>query len=148
MKKILFRADGSAQTGMGHIMRSLALADMLGEAKTTPFDRRFAIANPPDSTRKLLAKLHIPLVELASNELDELLTHVTADDVVVLDGYQYDESFQRAVRKQAHKLVFIDDLMEGSRLPMWSSTTRAMLPPPITRPNPTHNYCWVQATRS
>lgn len=116
MKKILFRADGSAQTGMGHIMRSLALADMLGEAETTPFDRRFAIANPPDSTRKLLAKLHIPLVELASNELDELLTHVTADDVVVLDGYQYDESFQRAVRKQAHKLVFIDDLMEGKQV--------------------------------
>ncbi|MEZ0609569.1 UDP-2,4-diacetamido-2,4,6-trideoxy-beta-L-altropyranose hydrolase [Fibrella sp. WM1] len=116
MKKILFRADGSAQTGMGHIMRSLALAEMLGEPETAPFDRRFAIANPSESTRKLLAKLHIPLVELASNELAELLAHVTADDVVVLDGYQYDESFQRAVRQQAHKLVFIDDLMQGHQV--------------------------------
>lgn len=112
MKQLLFRADGSAQTGMGHIMRSLALADMLGDLSA----RRFAICNPADATRKLLAKHHIPLVELATNDLAELLPHVSENDVVVLDGYQYDEAFQRAVREKAHKLVFIDDLMQGHQV--------------------------------
>lgn len=120
MKQILFRADGSAQTGMGHIMRSLALADMLAEPAGDPsgngFQRRFAVKEPSDATRKLLAKHNIPLIALASNDVAELLTHVTADDVVVLDGYQYDETFQRTVRERAHKLVFIDDLMDGHQV--------------------------------
>lgn len=116
MKHILFRADGSAQTGMGHIMRSLALADMLSDLGGDSFTRRFAICNPSEATRKMLAKHHIPLVELATNDLDELLAHVSSNDVVVLDGYQYDEPFQRAVREKVHKLVFIDDLMQGRQV--------------------------------
>jgi UDP-2,4-diacetamido-2,4,6-trideoxy-beta-L-altropyranose hydrolase len=112
MKQLLFRADGSAQTGIGHIMRSLALAEMLGDS----FPRRFAIATPAEATRKLFAKHAIQLVELPSNDLAELLKHVDDETVVVLDGYQYDEAFQRAVRQKAHKLVFIDDLMQGRQI--------------------------------
>jgi UDP-2,4-diacetamido-2,4,6-trideoxy-beta-L-altropyranose hydrolase len=112
MKQLLFRADGSAQTGMGHIMRSLALAEMLGEA----FTRRFAIANPTEATRKLFAKHATQLVELPSNDLADLLNHVDDETVVVLDGYQYDEAFQRAVHQKAYKLVFIDDLMQGRQV--------------------------------
>lgn len=119
MKRILFRADGTSQTGMGHIMRSLALAEMLSgsvaEAENG-FDRRFAVQQPSDAVVKLFAKQGIPLVALKTNDLDELLGYVTADDVVVLDGYTYDQDFQRAVRKQAHKLVFIDDLMLGKQV--------------------------------
>lgn len=109
MKTLLFRADGTTQTGLGHIMRSLALADMLGEA----FNRRFAIHNPSDAVLKLLAKEGLPVVSLQSDDVAELLTHVSETDVVVLDGYNFDEPFQRAVRGKAHKLVFIDDLMQG-----------------------------------
>ncbi|MBO0930728.1 UDP-2,4-diacetamido-2,4,6-trideoxy-beta-L-altropyranose hydrolase [Fibrella aquatilis] len=112
MKKLLFRADGTTQTGLGHIMRSLALADMLGDS----FDRRFAIQNPSDAVLKLLAKQNMPVVTLQSGEMAELLTQVSTEDVVVLDGYQFDETFQRAVREKAHKLVFIDDLMQGPQV--------------------------------
>jgi len=119
MKRILFRADGTSQTGMGHIMRSLALAEMLSPvdgSDESGFDRRFAIQQPSDAVLKTVAKLGIPVSALKTNDLDEFLRHVTADDVVVLDGYAYDEAFQRAVRKQAHKLVFIDDLMQGKQV--------------------------------
>ena len=117
MKRILFRADGTSQTGMGHIMRSLALAEMLaGDAETPEFDRRFAIHNPSDAVRKLMAKQGIPVTPLASAALDEFLGYVSADDVVVLDGYGFDLNFQRTVREKAHKLVFIDDLMQGRQV--------------------------------
>jgi UDP-2,4-diacetamido-2,4,6-trideoxy-beta-L-altropyranose hydrolase len=115
MKRILFRADGNSQTGMGHIMRSLALAEMLGDTDRG-FEQRFAVQQPSEVVLKLFAKKGIPVIRLATNSLDEFLPHVTADDVVVLDGYAYDEAFQRAVRKQAHKLVFIDDLMQGKQV--------------------------------
>lgn len=119
MKRILFRADGTSQTGMGHIMRSLALAEMLAESGDTAesgFDRRFAVHQPSSAVLKTVAKQGIPVVALETNSLDEFLQHVTADDVVVLDGYHFDEAFQRAVRQQAHKLVFIDDLMLGQQV--------------------------------
>ena len=112
MKKLLFRADGTTQTGLGHIMRSLALAEMLGDV----FERRFAIQHPSDAVLKLLAKQNLSVVPLGSNEVNEFLTHISADDVVVLDGYEFDEAFQRAVRSKAHKLVFIDDLISGHQV--------------------------------
>lgn len=112
MKKLLFRADGSTQTGLGHIMRCLALADMLGDT----FDRRFAIQHSSDAVLKLLAKHNVPVLELQSNEVGELLTHISDGDVVILDGYTFDEAFQRAVREKAHKLVFIDDLVSGHQV--------------------------------
>ncbi len=119
MKRILFRADGTSQTGMGHIMRSLALAEMLSESAVDAgggFDCRFAIQQPSDAVAKLMARQGIPLVALKTNDLDELLRYVTADDVVVLDGYTFNEDFQRAVRQQVHKLIFIDDLMLGKQV--------------------------------
>ncbi|WP_375444000.1 UDP-2,4-diacetamido-2,4,6-trideoxy-beta-L-altropyranose hydrolase [uncultured Fibrella sp.] len=119
MKRIIFRADGTSQTGMGHIMRSLALAEMLSppdDSDKPGFDRHFAIRQPSEAVLKTVAKLGIPVIALQTNELDEFLRHVTADDVVVLDGYAFDEAFQQAVRKQTHKLVFIDDLMLGKQV--------------------------------
>ena len=119
MKRILFRADGNSQTGMGHIMRSLALAEMLSEPvgdANISFDRRFAIQQPSEAVLKLFAKKGISVQVLDTNSLDEFLKYVTADDIVVLDGYAFDEAFQREVRQRAHKLVFIDDLMTGRQV--------------------------------
>ena len=131
MKRILFRADGTSQTGMGHIMRSLALAEMLAvpgtgtspttrpvadENETPLFERRFASHEPSEAVLKTVAKHGILTIPLATNNLDEFLGYVTSNDVVVLDGYNFDAYFQRAVREKAHKLVFIDDLMTGTQV--------------------------------
>lgn len=117
MKKLLFRADGTTQTGMGHIMRSLALAQMLmGEGDMPEFDCRFATCQPTSATLKLLAKAGLPVVALQTNTPQELLKYVGKDDVVVLDGYAFDADFQRAVREKVHKLVFIDDLIQGKQV--------------------------------
>ena len=112
MNKLLFCADGNAETGLGHIMRCLALADVLADT----FDRRFAVVQPDDAVIRLIEKHNVSVIALATSDVAELLTHTTRDDVVVLDGYSFNESFQLDVRKRASKLVFIDDLMQDHQV--------------------------------
>ena len=112
MNKLLFRADGNAQTGLGHVMRCLALADMLGDT----YDRRFAIIQPDKAVIQRIEEKGLSVIILATNDVAELLTHTTRDDVVVLDGYEFDTAFQREIRQRASKLVFIDDLTNGQQV--------------------------------
>ncbi|KAB7732209.1 UDP-2,4-diacetamido-2,4,6-trideoxy-beta-L-altropyranose hydrolase [Rudanella paleaurantiibacter] len=112
MRSILFRADGNTQIGMGHLMRSLALATMLGDS----FKRRFAIYQPTPSVKALLSEHGFPVISLGTQHIDELIQHSQAEDIVVLDGYHFDEAFQKVLRSKIHKLVFIDDLIFGHQV--------------------------------
>ena len=109
MKQILFRADGNSQIGLGHVMRCLALAEMLGPG----YDRRFAIVQPTPEISWLIQEKGVLIIVLETNESPNLLAVIRPDDVVVLDGYSFSEPYQRMVRQKAQKLVFIDDLLEG-----------------------------------
>ncbi|WP_020607188.1 UDP-2,4-diacetamido-2,4,6-trideoxy-beta-L-altropyranose hydrolase [Spirosoma spitsbergense] len=110
MNKFLFRADGNAQIGLGHVMRCLALADML----QGDFSMQFALTEPSSDVRALVEKSGIDVVELPEVDAKTVfLDCIQQDTIVVLDGYAFDEAFQRAVRDRAKKLVFIDDLAEG-----------------------------------
>ncbi len=112
MKKIIFRADGNAQIGLGHVMRCLALAQMLGP----DYDRRFAIVQPTLEVIALIEEIATVVIELKTNEIADFLAIVGPDSVIVLDGYSFPETDQRAVRQQAKKLVFIDDLVDGRQV--------------------------------
>ena len=109
---ILFRADGNAQIGLGHVMRSLALAQMLSD----DFDRRFAIHLPSPELTAMLLNKGIPVVVLPTGGVSEFLSTLNANDIVVLDGYFFDEVFQKAVKNKVGKLVFIDDLVQGHQV--------------------------------
>ncbi|WP_019988969.1 UDP-2,4-diacetamido-2,4,6-trideoxy-beta-L-altropyranose hydrolase [Rudanella lutea] len=112
MRSILFRADGNTQIGMGHLMRSLALAIILGDA----FNCRFAICQPTPAVNALLLGHGFPVLSLDTQHIDELIPHTQAEDILVLDGYHFDEAFQKVLRGKVHKLVFIDDLMRGHQV--------------------------------
>ncbi len=113
MNKLIFRADGNAQIGLGHVMRCLALADML----QGDFSMQFALIEPSSDIRALIEKAGIAVIELlGANAERTFLGHIQPDTIVVLDGYAFDEAFQRAVRERAKKLVFIDDLLEGHQV--------------------------------
>lgn len=112
MNKLIFRADGNAQIGLGHVMRCLALADMLGDA----FECRFAIVQPGPEVRALIESKNRTLVPLLTNDVGELLPILSADDIAILDGYGFDASYQRTVRETARRLVFIDDLIAGRQV--------------------------------
>ena len=51
-KTIVFRADGNSQIGLGHIMRCLALCEILSQ----DFFLKFAIQNPSNEVYKILSK--------------------------------------------------------------------------------------------
>ncbi len=112
MNKIIFRADGNAQIGLGHIMRCLALADMLGGA----FARRFAVVRPAPEVQALIESKELSVVRLSTQDVSELVRVLTPNDIVVLDGYLFDEAFQRQVREAAHRLVYVDDLLTGRQV--------------------------------
>ena len=110
MSKLLFRADGNAQIGMGHVMRCLALARMLDRSF------RFAVVRPAPEVVRLIEEANGTVVPFTTNDVAELLTIVTPDDVAILDGYTFDETYQRAVRERAKKRIFIDDLIAGHQI--------------------------------
>ncbi|MDB5242443.1 MAG: pseG [Spirosoma sp.] len=110
MSHLIFRADGNAQIGMGHVMRSLALAKMLGDTF------QFAIVKPAPAVVRLIEDAGGMVVPLATDDVAKFLQVLKPGNVAVLDGYAFGETYQRAVREQTAKLVFIDDLVVGHQL--------------------------------
>lgn len=113
MNHLLFRADGNAQIGMGHVIRCLALADML----KGHFAMRFAITDPTPAIQALIEATGSSILALPdSADKAAFWGDVHHENIVVLDGYSFDETFQRAVRARVRRLVFIDDLAKGHQV--------------------------------
>ncbi len=107
MNKLLFRADGNAQIGLGHVMRCLALADML----KNEFSMRFALIEPTPEICSLLIQNGIAVIDLSdSDHRTGFLSLIEPDDIVVLDGYSFNAVYQEEIRSHARRLVYIDDL--------------------------------------
>jgi UDP-2,4-diacetamido-2,4,6-trideoxy-beta-L-altropyranose hydrolase len=88
-------------------MRCLALADMLAPA----FGCRFVIHAPTSSLLALFEQKQVSVFSLHTADIAEFTAILTPADFVVLDGYQFDEAMQRAVRAACKKLIYIDDLL-------------------------------------
>ncbi|QJD77475.1 UDP-2,4-diacetamido-2,4,6-trideoxy-beta-L-altropyranose hydrolase [Spirosoma rhododendri] len=113
MNRIIFRADADSQIGLGHVMRCLALADMLGSS----VDRYMAITEPEPVVQTRLEQAGLQVIALKKNSIaTDFLTLLEPSDQVVLDGYSFDSAFQRAVKKRVKRLFFIDDLLDGRQI--------------------------------
>lgn len=111
MKTVIFRADGNSQIGLGHVMRCLAMAEMIIDN----FTIKFAIQNPSENVIKLLSVNRISVISLPETidyqkDLVNFLTVVSKDDIVVLDGYYFTENYQKILKNYCKSLVYIDDL--------------------------------------
>ncbi|PKQ70846.1 UDP-2,4-diacetamido-2,4,6-trideoxy-beta-L-altropyranose hydrolase [Raineya orbicola] len=110
--KIYFRADGNTKIGLGHITRSLALADMLKEY----FDIWVMIQQPSREVIKQIHEVTPNIIELSPSEnyLEEARfiaeKYLTGEEIVVLDGYNFQTDYQRIIKSKGVKLVCIDDL--------------------------------------
>lgn len=109
--RVIIRADGNSEMGLGHVVRSLALVQMLQPA----FTCRFLIRAPAEALRELIA-CHCPDWEALPAEEDRLAeaqriaASLVPGDIVVLDGYHFREDYQRIIRSSGCKLVCIDDI--------------------------------------
>ena len=110
--KVYFRADGNSKIGLGHVIRSLALADML----KNHFDCHFIIKNPLPNIKQQVAETCKSIIEIQpfsdyEEEAQEISkTILNGDEIVVLDGYHFNTAYQRTIKNKGCKLVCIDDI--------------------------------------
>ncbi|TPG63726.1 UDP-2,4-diacetamido-2,4,6-trideoxy-beta-L-altropyranose hydrolase [Hymenobacter nivis] len=112
--RLVVRADASPQIGLGHVVRSLALAELVGPL----FAEAVLLTQAPSAAvHQLAAAAGLGVVELPAQgpqaEAAQLPAHLRPADVVVLDGYGFDEAYQVAVRATGARLVLVDDLADS-----------------------------------
>ncbi|PPK87983.1 UDP-2,4-diacetamido-2,4,6-trideoxy-beta-L-altropyranose hydrolase [Neolewinella xylanilytica] len=109
---VIFRADGSFKTGLGHLVRSSALAEMI----SADFDCRLLYSECPpsllpDLEHSFSSVERLPESATIAEELSILLKQLgTICVTVVLDGYQFDTTYQNDLAAAGHKVVCIDDI--------------------------------------
>ncbi|MBL7978390.1 MAG: UDP-2,4-diacetamido-2,4,6-trideoxy-beta-L-altropyranose hydrolase [Bacteroidetes Order II. Incertae sedis bacterium] len=115
MPRVFFRADGNEKIGLGHIMRCLALAEML----QTHFECVFLIQAPSVLLKQQIEAsgsfvISLPQQEVDANEVtEELSKHITSQDMIILDGYTFQTAYQKALKNLSIKVVCIDDIPNG-----------------------------------
>ena len=107
MGSIKIRVDGSTNIGLGHLVRSKALADML----KNDFDVQFYCRYIPQSLFKEFKQTGVQ-VSVIQNE-EGFLHSLDDSDIAVIDGYGFDGSYQKKIKERGALLVCIDDLAEG-----------------------------------
>ena len=120
-QKVLFRADGTAAIGFGHVHRLLSLVKMLYKN----FECIFVSHEAPEFLIKELNEIGVPFVKVESiqykltgerREGDEVAFDMNdlleSNEIVVLDGYWFGRQYQQAIKDKGCTLVYIDDLIE------------------------------------
>ncbi len=107
-RTIIFRADGGPTIGMGHFIRTLALAEMLND----DFYCIYATQSPSDYQINEIEKVCHERIDLPADEthFDIFLNLLTGDEIVVLDNYYFTTEYQRDIKAKGCKLVCIDDI--------------------------------------
>jgi len=112
-KKLYLRADGSADIGLGHVVRLLALANMLKSV----FELFFIIKNPSQSLINMIKSevnniLILDSLKSSQNgEIEEVINIISDKSVcIVLDGYNFDTTYQYGLKSAGFKVVSIDDI--------------------------------------
>ena len=111
---MIFRADASKAIGFGHFIRSLALASYLQDE----FDCYFCTFNedslsPSPYQLKEIGDVcqYLPIAASSRKEFNNnFLATLNGDEIVVLDNYFFNDTFQGKIKEKGCRLVCIDDL--------------------------------------
>lgn len=104
--EVFIRADGNNQIGLGHLIRCLALAEMLKE----DFKIRFVSLEMPEKIKSEIVENGLEVDEISSEE--EFFARLNTESIVVLDGYKFDREYQQKVKDIGCKLVCLDDVFD------------------------------------
>ena len=114
-QKILFRADGNAAIGLGHIYRSCTLAQIVNGS----FKTEFVVRNPSKALRQEIDTCCQSITVLnegggIESETNILAGRAGSNDIIVLDGYHFDEQYHSLLKsKTTAEIVCIDDIHKG-----------------------------------
>ncbi len=106
--KIYFRVDCGNSIGLGHIVRCLALSEML----SSNFECWFVMRHPNDLIKNDVYAVGNKLICLLTDDEDEFINKLNGTEIVVIDGYGFGEALQKKIKNQGCKLVCIDDMNE------------------------------------
>ena len=106
-KEILIRADADSDTGLGHVIRCLGLAQMLSDS----YRITFVCNKIPDEIANSVHDKGFELIRIESEE--EFREMVRPEQIVILDGYGFTSEYQLKIKQKGCKLIYIDDLYDG-----------------------------------
>ena len=106
--KVYIRADGNSEIGLGHVTRSLALAEMLKDDFNCVFATRFLTDYIHTEALKVCDNV-IKLPE-SDDHFDAFLSILSGDEIVILDNYFFNTDYQQSIKNKGCKLVCIDDI--------------------------------------
>lgn len=110
-KKVVFRVDGNTNIGLGHVVRCCALAEMFNNY----FDCYFYIRKTSKAIIDDIQKYCVSVFEMDdsvsySEEASLFINALKGDEIVVLDGYNFNTQYQSEIKFKGCKLVCIDDI--------------------------------------
>jgi UDP-2,4-diacetamido-2,4,6-trideoxy-beta-L-altropyranose hydrolase len=107
MKKVIFRADGNADIGYGHFIRTLGIAGLINNE----FECVYVTQNPSEYQISEINKVCNQVIVLSKSDkhFEEFLTYLSKGDIVVLDDYNVGSDYQISIREKGCKLIYIDD---------------------------------------
>jgi UDP-2,4-diacetamido-2,4,6-trideoxy-beta-L-altropyranose hydrolase len=106
-QRVNIRVDGSSKIGLGHLIRCIALAQMLKH----DFEINFSCKEIPDEYYNLIISYDFLLCTV--NSENEFLQSLNEGEIVVFDGYDFDVEYQTEAKKMGCKVVCIDDLHQN-----------------------------------
>ncbi len=110
-KKILFRADGNSSIGLGHLYRLFSLVEIYKKKYDFVFltKENSEISVIPDN---YLIKL-IPAEISYDKEPEWIKSNFNSESyIMIADGYQFKSDYQKSIKEQGIKLIYIDDLVQ------------------------------------
>ena len=102
-QKVYIRADGSSDIGLGHIVRCISLAHMLKD----DFSIHFFSLKIPNSLKNEIIQNQWGITEIEKES--DFLNELSLNEMVVLDGYQFDSNYHKEIKNKGSKLICIDD---------------------------------------
>jgi UDP-2,4-diacetamido-2,4,6-trideoxy-beta-L-altropyranose hydrolase len=106
--RLFFRVDAGFKIGLGHFIRSSALASMLSDL----FHCTLLTYDLPDLLLVNSNTTFDQIILLEAPDAESLLKNVPYDSIIVLDGYNFDYDYQTILKKKGHFLVSIDDIQK------------------------------------
>ena len=111
MKKVLFRADANSKMGVGHVMRSVALAQYLTRQN---IQVRFLTITESDAIRGYLKNQKFETVFLEIKDSEESFKDILNQlnqgfDWLVLDNYNFAERHHKKAKETNVRLMVISD---------------------------------------
>ena len=117
---LVFRVDGDAKMGTGHVMRCLALAQALAK---NDIKAHFVISASTQSIcqgrQDWSGEVIVLPTNIAIGDEAKWLAKLCQDlqaDALVLDGYQFDANYRKSVRELTPCLVLFDDNNDSGEL--------------------------------